>query len=131
MAKFTINPIALPYSSDNCYVTIGAFISQSSYSLLSCGLGHLRCLVFISFSLSSGLYIRLSNSSLNLSAYKPLISYHHCHDPYFNMTLDFAETKSNDMNTKTYLPTYLSSVNELLQTMTGWEFKAIPGFCES
>ena len=40
MVKFPINPIALPYSSDNCYVTIGAFISQSSLSLLSWGLGH-------------------------------------------------------------------------------------------
>ena len=33
-AKFTINPIALVYSGDNCYVTIAALIaiSQSSYS---------------------------------------------------------------------------------------------------
>ena len=46
MAKFTINPRVV-YSGDNCYVTIAALIviSQSSYSLLSWGLGHLRCLV--------------------------------------------------------------------------------------
>ena len=37
MAKFTINPIDLVYSGDNCYVTIATLIaiSQSSYSLLS------------------------------------------------------------------------------------------------
>ena len=47
MVKFPINPIALVYCGDNCYVTIAALIaiSQSSYSLLSWGLGHLRCLV--------------------------------------------------------------------------------------
>ena len=46
MVKFTIDPITLLYSGDNCYVTVAAFkvISQSSYSLLSWGLGHLRCL---------------------------------------------------------------------------------------
>ena len=49
MAKFPTNPIAQLYSGDNCYVTIAALIviSQSSYSLLSWGLGHLRCLVSI------------------------------------------------------------------------------------
>ena len=33
MAKFIINPIALVYSGDNCYVTVSALIviSQSSY----------------------------------------------------------------------------------------------------
>ena len=40
MARFTINPAALPYSGDNCYVTIGAFISQSKLgartSTMSC-----------------------------------------------------------------------------------------------
>ena len=47
MAKFPINPIALPYSGDNCYITIPAFIVslQSSYSLLIWGLRHLRYLV--------------------------------------------------------------------------------------
>ena len=55
MAKFTINPIALPYSGDNCYVTIGAVISQSSYSLLSWELGHLRCLVFYHITFQSGI----------------------------------------------------------------------------
>ena len=41
MAKFFITPIALVYSSGNCYVTIAALIviSQSYYSLLSWGLG--------------------------------------------------------------------------------------------
>ena len=54
MAKFPINHIALVYSGDNCYVTIAALIviSQSSYSLLSWGLGHLRCLVIFIFDLA-------------------------------------------------------------------------------
>ena len=51
MGRFTINPIALVYSGDNFYVTIAALItiSQSSYSLLSWGLGHLRCLILFYF----------------------------------------------------------------------------------